>query len=160
MAAVRTQNKTISPQQALERLETLCAKAERCSWELQRKLILWKIETEDAAEIMDSLHRRRFVDDARFARAFARDKSRFQGWGRRKIENELRLRHIPAPAIAEAISEVDQQDYTDKAAAVLARKATGMERPLSYADRTKLMRFMLTRGYEATHAAEQLQKLK
>ena len=131
MAAVRTQNKTISPQQALERLETLCAKAERCSWELQRKLILWKIETEDAAEIMDSLHRRRFVDDARFARAFARDKSRF-----------------------------DQQDYTDKAAAVLARKAAGMKRPLSYADHTKLMRFMLTRGYEASLAAELLRQLQ
>ena len=109
---------------------------------------------------MDSLHRRRFVDDARFARAFARDKSRFQGWGRRKIENELRLRRIPAPAIAEAISEVDQQDYTDKAAAVLARKAAGMERPLSYADRTKLMRFMLTRGYEASLAAELLRQLQ
>ena len=35
-----------------------------------------------------------------------------------------------------------------------------MKRPLSYADHTKLMRFMLTRGYEASLAAELLRQLQ
>lgn len=74
--------KTITPEQARQRIEHLCAKAERCTYEMSRKLLGWGIEERKAREIIDNLVDQRFIDDSRYAKAFVRDKYRFQHWGR------------------------------------------------------------------------------
>ncbi len=134
--------------QALQRLQTMCAKAEHCRWELKRKLRLWNIGADDAEAIMDSLTKTRFVDDTRFAKAFARDKFIFSSWGRRKIEAALRQRQIDAVTIAAAMEQIDPDEYEAAARRLIERHAGTMADADSYDGRTRLFRFAAARGFE------------
>ena len=96
------QRKPLSPEMALSRLATLCARAERCRSELEQKLRLWGIGAADSERILSRLEKERYFDDRRFAAAFTRDKALYSHWGRRKIEAALRLKRIEPADIAAA----------------------------------------------------------
>lgn len=140
--------KIIPPEKALIRCEELCARAERCEHELREKMRTWRIDSRDIDAIINSLTTRRFLDDSRFARAFVRDKYRFARWGRRKIVMALKQKHIDSGVIEEALEEINQEEYTSILRSLLKAKAAHMERPLSYDDRMKLLRFAVARGFE------------
>ena len=55
--------KPITPQQAMIRLETLCASSEQCTYELRQKLFRWGVGSSDSEKIIESLQRRKFVND-------------------------------------------------------------------------------------------------
>ena len=76
--------KEVTPQKALEMMAGLCAKFEQCPYDIMAKLRKFGLTAEDAGEVLDSLREQKFVDEARYARSFARDKVRFSGWGRSK----------------------------------------------------------------------------
>lgn len=140
--------KVIAPEKALIRCEELCARAERCEHELREKMRAWHIDPRDIEAIINSLTTRRFLDDSRFARAFVRDKYRFAHWGRRRIAMALRQKRIDSDVIDEALEEINQDEYTAVLRSLLKAKAAHMERPLSYEDRMKLLRFAVARGFE------------
>ena len=135
--------KEVTPQKALEMMAGLCAKSEQCPYDIMMKLRKYGLTEEDADEVLDSLRELKFVDEARYARSFARDKVRFSGWGRNKIRQQLMLKHIPAALIAEGLD-----DYKD--ALIRAAKAKVKSLDLTeYGDRTKLLKHLMTRGFEA-----------
>lgn len=140
--------KIIPPEKALIRCEELCVRAERCEHELREKMRTWRIDSRDIDAIINSLTTRRFLDDSRFARAFVRDKYRFARWGRRRIAMALRQKRIDSDVIDEALEEINQDEYTAVLRSLLKAKAAHMERPLSYEDRMKLLRFAVARGFE------------
>ena len=70
-----------------------CSKKEYCSFDILKKLQRWELEEKDIAAVMEFLVKNHFLDDTRFAEAYARDKHRFNRWG--KVEN-----HADAPAKA------------------------------------------------------------
>lgn len=145
--------KTVSPEMALSRLETLCARAERCRYELEQKLRAWGISASDRDRILERLERGRYCDDSRFAAAFTRDKALYARWGRRKIEAALRLKRIPSADIAAAAEELDEDEYRSAMLDALAAKARTIKEGDTYEGRTKLYRFGLSRGYEPSLVA-------
>lgn len=140
--------KTVTPAQALTRLEELCVRAERCESELRRKLSLWAISPADSDAIITSLRTRRFLDERRFAASFVRDKYRFAKWGVRQIVLRLRQKNVPSDIIDEALGEIDMNEYCLILKSLLNYKAKSMPRPLEYDDRNRLFRFALARGFE------------
>lgn len=111
------QRKPLAPEKALIRLEELCARSEHCTYELEQKLRNWGIVKDDAEAIIYSLQRRRFVDDARFAASFVRDRYRYGRYGRIRIRMLLRTKRIDSDVIEEALEEIDDDEY----AAILAK---------------------------------------
>lgn len=140
--------KEVTPQKALEMMAGLCAKSEQCPCDIMMKLRKYGLTEEVADEVLDSLRELKFVDEARYARSFARDKVRFSGWGRNKIRQQLMLKHIPAALIAEGLDAIEPADYKD--ALIRAAKAKVKSLDLTeYGDRTKLLKHLMTRGFEA-----------
>ena len=130
----------------LERLQRQCARAESCTFDIRRKAVkALEGDTEAAERIVASLVKDRFVDDARYAAAFAREKAALQGWGPVKIRFQLRGKGIPDETITEALGEVD----TAKAAAKLDKLAAERYRLLKGDPqcRLKLLKALLSRGY-------------
>lgn len=130
----------------LERLERQCARMEYCSSDIYRKALkAMEGDAEAAARIVASLVENRYVDDRRYAEAFAREKSSLQGWGPVKIRFQLRGKGIADEIITEALAEVDPE----KAAAKLDRLAAEKYRLLKDDPqcRLKLLKFLLSRGY-------------
>ena len=74
----------------LDRLQTQCVKREYCRSDIFRKALTAFDGDKDAAErLVASLVEDRFVDDSRYAAAFAREKARLSGWGPVKISFAL-----------------------------------------------------------------------
>lgn len=142
--------RTITPSQALNRLESLCARSEQCESELLTKLSRWGISADMAEKILTRLRADRYVDNGRFARAFVRDKYLFQHWGRQKIRAVLRLKRIPDSLIDAAISEeIDEETYRRNALELIRAKIRTMKEPQSYDNRMRLLRFAYGRGFES-----------
>ena len=130
----------------LERLQRQCVRMETCTSDLYRKALkAMEGDGEAAARIVASLTADRFVDDRRYAAAFAREKSSLQGWGPVKIRFMLRGKGIADDVITEALQEVDPE----KAASKLDKLAVDKYRLLKDDPqcRLKLLKALLSRGY-------------
>lgn len=130
----------------LNRMMNLCARGERCSADIRRKLA--DLPPDEAEAVLDTLVREGYVDDARYARAFARDKSALQGWGSLKIKLALQRKGIGAAAIAAAIGEIDAKAAGARMEQVLRAKWKALGREADPARKeAKFYRYALARGY-------------
>jgi regulatory protein len=130
----------------LNRLMRQCAAREYCCNDIRRKLAA--LPSPEAAEVLERLCREGYVDDARYARAFARDKSALQGWGNLKIKLALQRKGIGESAIAEALSEIDGAAATARLEQVLGAKWKTLQRETDARRReAKFFRYGLGRGY-------------
>ena len=144
---MRTMRKPMSREVALSRLQALCAGSEQCRSDLRRKMSRWGLTPDDAECVIAQLVDSKFVDDARYARAFAHDKLMFNGWGKWKISQGLWAKGIDRTTIDEAIDEaIDPVQYKRKSFAIIKSRATGMERTKE--NHMKLLRFGAARGFE------------
>lgn len=127
----------------------LCAKSEQCTSDILTKLYKAGLKKEDRDGIIRYLTDHRYLDDARFAKAFAGYKVRFAGWGKRKIAAALGAKRIPSALVAAALDNIDPDDYMEAARRVAAAK----KRDLDMTDRNDVAKFyrqMLSRGFESS----------
>ena len=133
-------------QEAYLTLAALCAQAEHCQWEMVEKMRKWEIPEEAQARIMERLVKERYVDDERFARAFAKDKVRYNKWGRRKVEQALWQKHIDEDIRKKVLNEIDDE-YLSVLRPLLKQKRKSTKAQNDYELNQKLMRFALGRGF-------------
>ena len=151
--------KTITPEAARLRMADLCARAEHCRSEIEEKLRKMQLSPQAISDITDYLEENRYIDNCRFARAFARDKVKFSGWGRNKIRMALAMKRIDSHTIADALLEIDETEYLSS----LTTAARGKARNLDLRDRNdyaKLFRHLASRGFEASLISGVISKLK
>lgn len=151
----------VTPEQAYERLADACSRAEYCSYELREKLRRMGVDTADVARVLERLARERYFDDARFARAFVRQKAGYGRWGRRKIAYALAMKRIDRAIVADALSEIEPDAYADNLRGLLQAKlrSGGADMLQSYEGRTKLFRYAAGRGYEPDAIAAAIRSL-
>lgn len=127
-------------------MQTLCSRREYCTTEIYAKAS--KLSDGDGAvadAVLESLKADSFVDDLRYASAFARDKSALAGWGRSKIAYALRGKGIDGETINLALQEIDVESAGKKLDGVLAAKYRSLSEDPQW--KLKLIRFALGRGY-------------
>ena len=146
--------KEVTPQQALLKLESLCARSERCTYELRQKLSSWQISGDTATKIINHLKNLRYVDDQRFAMAYCRDKFKFSKWGKLKITQELAAKRIIRELIINAIADIDDEEYKHTLIELLRHKSQMISNANSYEGKTKLFRFGVSRGFEISLVSE------
>lgn len=128
-------------------LSAQCAKREYCTADIRRKA-LQRLEFDAAAaeSVVSALVADGFVDDRRYAAAYAREKSALSGWGPVKIRAALLARGVARDVAVEALGEVDPARASAKLEKVLETKwRTLRDDPQG---RLKLIRFALSRGYD------------
>ena len=126
-----------------------CSVAERCKQDVMEKLAALAPENTDGIEeIVQKLEAEGFLNEERYARAFAGDKLRFQGWGRMKIRAALQAKKVPATAIAAALNELDEATYREKLRQLRERKLRELRGEKdAFVKRQKVSRFLLGRGF-------------
>lgn len=135
-------------QEALARLQQLCSRGEKCIADVRTKLITWKIDSDEANEIIKILVEDKYIDEARYALAFVRDKARFSHWGAVKIQAALKAKNIPASVINSAIKELDDLPYEEDLKGILEKKLKNIKASNNAELKAKLIRFGLSRGFE------------
>ena len=84
------QRKFLTKEQALQKVKQYCAYQERSHYEVQQKLYELGIRKQDHDEIISSLIEEDYLNEERFAKAFAGGKFRMKDWGRKKIYYALK----------------------------------------------------------------------
>ena len=139
--------KNITEQEAFLQLAALCAQAEHCEQEMRDKLKRWELDTPAADRIIARLQKERYIDDARYARAFVKDKIRYNKWGRRKVEQALWQKRIADDIRQQVLDEIDENEYLDVLRPLLKQKHRTTKAENDYALNQKLVRFALGRGF-------------
>lgn len=154
-------NKPISPEAAVARMAELCARSEQCEADIRQKLYRLGLSPASVQDCIERLVRGRFIDNARFARAFANDKVRFSSWGRNKIRLALIGKRIPSETIREALDSIDEADYLQALKRTIGAKVRSLDLrgPDARNERLKLFRFVLSRGFEPDFASSEIRKL-
>ena len=143
--------KAITEQEAYLQLAALCAQAEHCQQEMRDKMRRWELDETAQNRIVARLVKERYIDDERYARAFVKDKIRYNKWGRRKVQQALWLKHIDSEIQQRVLDEIDEKEYEkeylDVLRPLLKQKRKSIRAMSDYELRQKLVRFALGRGF-------------
>lgn len=137
----------MSEQEVLLRLTSLCSTAEHCSHEMVEKMRRWEIDEDTQARIMEYLVKEKYIDDERYARFFAKDKIRYNKWGRRKVEQAMWQKHIDTDIQQRVLDEIDDDEYLVILRPLLKSKRRTVKAANNYEMNMKLIRFAMGRGF-------------
>lgn len=152
-------NKKITdPQLALSKIESWCAYQERCQQEVRDKLYSWGLWKDAVESIISNLISRNFLNEERFAIAYAGGKFRIKKWGRQKIKVELKRRNITEAIIRRAMKEIETADYVNAIGKVLAYKWKSEKEKHPLKKKLKVMRYLVSRGFEPELINEHIER--
>lgn len=142
----------------LASLQRLCSKQECCSSAVfDKALRKLEFDRDAAAEVLESLVADGFVDDSRYAAAFAREKAGITGWGPVKIRYALAAKGIRGTVVDDALGEIDCGSADTRLRKLLEARKASLEGDPQI--RLKLIRFALSRGYEYEKVEKLLKEL-
>ena len=119
----------------------------------------FEVPSSDYSEYLAWLRENNYLNEARFVEIFVRSKFNQKSWGRTKINFELRKRGISASLLASAWDGINDQDYIEKARALLQKKKDEIKSGTSPQRYQKCYNYGLSKGYESSLVRELLKPL-
>ena len=141
-------SKEKTEQEAYLQLAAMCAQAEHCEQEMRDKMKRWAIEPDAQDRVIARLIKERYIDNERYARAFVKDKIRYNKWGRRKVMQALWMKRIDNDILHKVLDEIDDKEYIDVLIPLLKQKRKAIKAKSDYELNQKLVRFALGRGFD------------
>jgi len=135
---------------ALTRAMAQCSRREYCIYEIRNKLLLWGLEDSDSEKIITILVKENFINETRYAKAFVKDKFRYNRWGKVKTSALLKSKYIPADLINSALESIDSETYTKSLRDLIEGHKRSVKAKNQYDLKAKLMRYGLSKGYESS----------
>lgn len=151
---------TPQKQSAYLKAAAICSRLETCTFDIQAKLKLWGLEEDDSVAVIELLKEENYINDERFARAYVKDKFRFNHWGKQKIEYMLRAKKIDQEILELAFEEIEEEGYADELLKLLTDKEKTIKSKDKFDKRNKLMRFAMGRGFESGKIYAALKEMK
>jgi regulatory protein len=140
--------KITDPQIGLEKAMSWCAYQERCQQEVRDKLFEWGLWPEAVENILAELITQDFVNEERFAKAYAGGKFRIKKWGRVKIKLELKKRRISDYCIRKGLKEIEEDAYTETLKKVLRTYSAKLKEKHPLKRTYRLINYAQSRGFE------------
>lgn len=137
----------------LDRMRNLCSRREYCRSDIMKKVLTALDGDRAAAEkVLDVLVAEKYIDEQRYASAFARDKASLAGWGGTKIRYMLASKGIPRDIVEHALEDIDDSKARIKLEKLMENKFRSLKDDPQC--RLKMLRFGLGRGYAYEEVAE------
>ncbi len=140
--------KKLTPNQALAKAQLSCAYQERCQQEMRDKLYEWGLYSNDVENIIANLISDNYLNEERFAKAFAGGKFRIKKWGKVKIKIELKKRKLSDYCIKKGLQEIDDKEYTKTLKDIIAKKLKENSKGKQQIRNYKAAQYAMSRGYE------------
>lgn len=137
-----------TPAEALPKIQQYCAYQERHHQEVRDKLYSYGLYRDDVEQILTELITSGFLNEERYAKAFAGGKFRVKHWGKNKIVNELSFRGISKRCIQTGLKEIDDSDYRKELQRQIKKKLHSIVEENVFKKRDKVARFAIGKGYE------------
>ncbi len=140
--------KILTKEQALQKLKQYCAYQERCHREVKEKLYALGVWKRDHDEIIATLIEENYLNEERFAIAYAGGKFRIKGWGRIKIKYELKQKQVSEYCIKKALKQIDESDYIAKLTKLATEKYQSLKGEQYLIRKKKTIDYLVGRGFE------------
>lgn len=146
------------PHKVADRMRALCSRREYCRKDVLKKVMAaLNGDVAKAEEVVRKLVEERYVDDRRYAAAFARDKASIAGWGAAKIRYMLATKGFEHEIIASALEEIDVNRADARLEKLMENKARSLKDDPQR--RVKLLRFGVGRGYAYDEVSSLLDRI-
>ncbi len=132
---------------ALAKAAKYCAYQERCEQELRGKLHDWHIDKSLHEEVVEHMVTEGFINEERFAMAYARGKHRIKLWGKYKIRYALQAKGVSDVIIQKALEDIDIEEYKSNLLRLAERYMCKVD-TTDAIGRQKLMQHLKNKGYE------------
>lgn len=149
----------LTPEQALQKLKHFCAYQERCHSEVKDKLYKLGVRSREHDAILSTLIEEDYLNEERFAIAYAGGKWRVKQWGRVKISYELKQKKISEYCIKKALKQVDEEEYRRVLWQLAEAKYAALKNEQYLVRKKKTADYLLGKGFEPALVQESLREL-
>ncbi|MEO6610786.1 MAG: regulatory protein RecX [Chitinophagaceae bacterium] len=140
--------KSLTREQALQKLKHYCAYQERCHSEVKDKLYQLGVWKKDHDELMATLIEEGYLNEERFAIAFAGGRFRIKQWGRVKIRYELKQKQVSEYSIKKALKQIDEAEYGKTLKKLATEKYASLKGEQYLVRKKKTMDYLIGKGFE------------
>ncbi|MFN5146469.1 MAG: regulatory protein RecX [Bacteroidota bacterium] len=151
--------KVLTPEQALQKLRHYCAYQERSHQEVREKLFQLGCPSRIHDELISSLIQDDYLNEERFATAYAGGKWRAKHWGRIRIKLELQQRKVSAYCIRKALEQIEEEDYQKVLEVQAIKKYDSLKQYQYIIRKKKTIDYLVGRGFESTLVRSIVSKL-
>lgn len=142
----------------LNKLRHYCAYQERCHEEVRTKLLSLKVYGDALEEIINKLIEEDFLNEERFAKAYAGGKFRMKKWGRGKIIQGLKARKISDYCIKQGMTEIPDDDYHKTLQSLVKSTIKKYHTGNVFETKSKTANYLISRGYESELVWDAIQR--
>ncbi len=125
-----------------------CAYQERTQQEVRKKLYDWGFYGDDVEEVIAYLIAENFINEERYAVAYALGHFKLKKWGKIKIKQGLKQKGISGYCINKGLAEIKQVDYELLIENLLSKKYKQLPASTYYIRVNKTVRYLLQKGFE------------
>jgi regulatory protein len=140
--------KYLTKEQALQKLKHYCAYQERSHSEVKEKLYNLGVWKKDHDVIIATLIEENYLNEERFAIAFAGGKFRIKKWGRIKIKYELKQKQVSDYSIKKALKQIDEEDYLKTLDKLTKEKYASLKNEQYLVRKKKTIDYLMQKGFE------------
>ncbi len=148
----------MTKEQALQKLRHYCGYQERCHQEVKEKLYSLGVRKNEHDGIIASLIEDNYLNEERFAIAFAGGKFRMKQWGRVKIKYELKQRQVSEYCIKKALKQIDEKEYLSVLQKLGDDRYASLKAEQYLVRKKKTMDYLLQRGFELELVRQVMEK--
>lgn len=139
----------LTKEQALQKLRQYCAYSERCHADVVSRLYDLNVWKKDHDEIISTLIEENYLNEERYAKAFAGGHFRQKQWGRNKIKQYLKQKNISSYCIKKAMKEIDDEAYHDVLKKFFQKKWDSLKGERNrFTKMKKTSAYLIQKGYE------------
>ena len=150
----------LSPEVAGQKIRNWCAYQERSHHETRQKLYGYGLSTDDTEGIIADLIQENFLNEERFAIAFAGGKFRIKHWGRIKIKIDLKWHKVSDVNINKALKAITDEDYAAMIIKIIEKKMESQANLQFQKRYYATLNYLISRGFEPDLVKEQLKNYK
>lgn len=151
---------SIGIDKAREKIKHYCGYQERTHQEVRDKLYGFGIRSAEVEQLISEMIQEDYLNEERFAIAFAGGKFRMKQWGRVKIKMELQQKRISTYCVKLGLKEINEADYATTLKKLGEKKlATIKGEKNIFITMTKLRNYLLQKGYESPLVTEIVNEL-
>ena len=145
---------------ALGKAKHYCAYQERCHSEVRDKLYSFALHKNEVEQLITHLIEEGFINEERFALAYAGGKFKMKNWGREKIKYALKQKKVSDYCIRKALASINSSEYNRIFIKVAEKKLKELRSEKNvFIKKKKLKNYLLQKGYETRLITEYLKNI-
>jgi regulatory protein len=136
-----------------------CTYQERSQQEVRDKLYELGLHRTEVEQGIAHLVSENYLNEQRFAIAYAGGKFRIKEWGRIKIKLALKQKKVSDYCIRKALEEISSSDYKKTLSKVLTSKSKDVKEKNPLKKKYKVAQYAISRGFEPELVWEEMKEL-